>query len=655
MRFKDWSIRIKLTIIIVTVSTIVLVILGSIFIAYDNKEFKKEFVRNHNRFCIYLDSQLDAPILFLDKKLAQETISRLKGYESVTQVVVYKFNKEDNTYDNFANYERENKKVKKLSSDAFLRDTAIFEDNSLIISRTIFNEYNFNEENKIEKVGLLILEAGLDEYNERLERFITTMVIILLSTFLSAILLALQFQKFISRPIVKLTDFMRNVTLNSDFSIRSDAEGNDEVGELSKGLNKMLKQIEYQNKSIEQQNKDLLAAKEQAEYSLKVKEQFLANMSHEIRTPMNAISGMARLLLETHIDKNQQMYLESIRISVDNLLVVINDILDFSKIEAGKILLEKKEFSLFEMVFRLKNILQFEISKKNLYFDIVLDKNVIPEYVIGDQVRLNQIILNLAGNAVKFTQKGGIKLVIEKKQDTNETVTLSFSVIDTGIGIDQDKLVSIFQSFNQASSNTTRKYGGSGLGLTISKQLIEIQGGKITVNSELGKGSNFSFTIVLTKVKKIKLAPIPISNNSKISHDLKNLDNQDIKVLIAEDNKINQLFASTILRKKKFKVDIADNGKIVLEKLQAQKYDIILMDLHMPEMDGYESTLNIRKNTDDRIKNIPIIALTAAATKGEVEKCFAVGMTDFISKPYTPEDLVEKILTLIANKKEHEA
>ncbi len=655
MRFKDWSIRIKLTIIIVTVSTIVLVILGSIFIAYDNKEFKKEFVRNHNRFCIYLDSQLDAPILFLDKKLAQETISRLKGYESVTQVVVYKFNKEDNTYDNFANYERENKKVKKLSSDAFLRDTAIFEDNSLIISRTIFNEYNFNEENKIEKVGLLILEAGLDEYNERLERFITTMVIILLSTFLSAILLALQFQKFISRPIVKLTDFMRNVTLNSDFSIRSDAEGNDEVGELSKGLNKMLKQIEYQNKSIEQQNKDLLAAKEQAEYSLKVKEQFLANMSHEIRTPMNAISGMARLLLETHIDKNQQMYLENIRISVDNLLVVINDILDFSKIEAGKILLEKKEFSLFEMVFRLKNILQFEISKKNLYFDIVLDKNVIPEYVIGDQVRLNQIILNLAGNAVKFTQKGGIKLVIEKKQDTNETVTLSFSVIDTGIGIDQDKLVSIFQSFNQASSNTTRKYGGSGLGLTISKQLIEIQGGKITVNSELGKGSNFSFTIVLTKVKKIKLAPIPISNNSKISHDLKNLDNQDIKVLIAEDNKINQLFASTILRKKKFKVDIADNGKIVLEKLQAQKYDIILMDLHMPEMDGYESTLNIRKNTDDRIKNIPIIALTAAATKGEVEKCFAVGMTDFISKPYTPEDLVEKILTLIANKKEHEA
>jgi len=269
--------------------------------------------------------------------------------------------------------------------------------------------------------------------------------------------------------------------------------------------------------------------------------------------------------------------------------------------------------------------------------------------VIGDQVRLNQIIMNLGTNAIKFTEYGGVLVKVTKVSESNNNVRLRFDVIDTGIGIPEDKLESIFTSFSQASSNTTRKYGGTGLGLTISKQLVELQGGKIWVKSELSKGSVFSFEIVFSKSEqKTQTDQVKVTKESSIEVIRKQIK-YPLRILMAEDNKINQLFATTVLRKNGLEVDVAENGKIAIKKLQANDYDIILMDLHMPEMDGYTASEYIRREFDSPKKDLPIIALTAAATTGEAEKCYAAGMNDYISKPYKPEDLLVKIVALVKN------
>jgi len=258
--------------------------------------------------------------------------------------------------------------------------------------------------------------------------------------------------------------------------------------------------------------------------------------------------------------------------------------------------------------------------------------------------------MNLAGNAIKFTEKGYIHINVEVENCFDDKIEIRFEVIDTGIGIAASKLDTIFSSFNQASSETTRKYGGTGLGLTISKQLVELQGGRIWVESEVGKGSKFCFTIVFDTLSEKKISPNMAKEAKKISDNLRY--NKNLNILIAEDNKINQLFTRKVLEKNNFNTDIAFNGKEVLEKVKQNEYDLILMDLHMPEMDGYEATKYIREKYDASKKNIPIIALTAAATKGESEKCFAVGMNDYISKPFKPSNMIKKILklTLKSNK-----
>ena len=381
------------------------------------------------------------------------------------------------------------------------------------------------------------------------------------------------------------------------------------------------------------------AATIKAEVAVKSKQQFLSNMSHEIRTPMNAIIGFTKVVLKTGLTAKQKEYLMAIKMSGDALIVLINDILDLAKVDSGKMTFEKTPFKLNLSIIAMLHLFETKIHEKNLKLITHYD-TTIPEVLMGDSVRLHQIILNLVSNAVKFTNKGEITVGIKKVSENDKEVTIQFAVTDTGIGIKDKKMEQIFENFQQATSGTSRIFGGTGLGLAIVKQLVQAQNGTITVESEFGKGSTFSFILNFMKTTAdAVLEPEIVALNTDI---------KDTKILVVEDMELNQLLMKTILDDFGFECEIAGNGKIAVDKLQNKEgnkpFDIILMDLQMPEMNGFEATEYIRKTMKS---SIPIIALTADVTTVDVAKCKAVGMNDYISKPVDERLLYSKLIGLM--------
>lgn len=372
-----------------------------------------------------------------------------------------------------------------------------------------------------------------------------------------------------------------------------------------------------------------------AEEAVKSKQQFLSNMSHEIRTPMNAIIGFTKVLLKTDLSAKQKEYLTAIKMSGDALIVLINDILDLAKVDAGKMSFEQTPFKMALSLSAMLHLFETKILEKNLRLVREYDKTI-PQVLVGDPVRLHQIILNLVSNAVKFTTNGKITVSVRMKSEDDEKVTIEFSVKDTGIGIPENRLDNIFENFQQATSGTSRLYGGTGLGLAIVKQLVEAQNGTIRVESTVGEGSTFSFTLDFQKTNEEAASDMVIVDPD--------IEIKNIKVLVAEDIALNQLLMKTILDDFGFERDIADNGKIAVEKMQTTAYDIILMDLQMPEMNGFEATAYIRNTLNS---NIPIIALTADVTTVDLAKCRAVGMNDYIAKPVDERVLYNKIVSLV--------
>ena len=372
-----------------------------------------------------------------------------------------------------------------------------------------------------------------------------------------------------------------------------------------------------------------------AEEAVKSKQQFLSTMSHEIRTPMNAIIGFTKVLLKSELTAKQVEYLTAIKLSGDTLIVLINDILDLAKVDAGKMCFEKAPLNLTASLSSVLHLFDIKIKEKNLKLVKKYDPKI-PKILMGDAVRLHQIIMNLMGNALKFTAKGGITVSTVLLNEDAENATIQFAVTDTGIGIADDKITAIFDNFQQASSETARLFGGTGLGLAIVKQLVEAQGGTVSVTSKITEGSVFSFNLTFQKTDNIGELESPIT-------DL-NMDIKNIKILVVEDMKLNQLLLKTILDDFGFAHDVADNGLMAIEKMKNNTYDIILMDLQMPEMNGFEATDYIRNSLKS---TVPIIALTADVTTVDIAKCMAVGMNDYISKPLDERILYTKIRNLV--------
>lgn len=390
-------------------------------------------------------------------------------------------------------------------------------------------------------------------------------------------------------------------------------------------------------KSIEKALKEAIIKSENA---VKSKQQFLSNMSHEIRTPMNAIIGFTKVILNTELSKKQREYLTAIKMSGDTLIVLINDILDLAKVDSGKLIFEKTPFKLSVSIKTMLHLFETKIQEKNLKLIVNYDPDI-PEVVMGDAVRLHQIIINLVSNAIKFTSEGSITIGVKKISNSEENSTIEFSVADTGIGIERNNIDKIFENFQQAHSQTSRIYGGTGLGLAIVKQLVEAQGGTISVKSKENEGSVFSFVLQFAKANGATVLDID-------TVELVNYDITGTKVLVVEDVELNQLLMKTLLDDLGFKCEIVSNGKIAIEFLQKNHYDIILMDIQMPVMNGFQASEYIRNTMK---LNIPIIALTADVTTVDIEKCKTFGMNDFIAKPVDDRKLFNKMINLLKKNK----
>ncbi|MDB5246374.1 MAG: histidine kinase [Segetibacter sp.] len=391
--------------------------------------------------------------------------------------------------------------------------------------------------------------------------------------------------------------------------------------------------IFYLEKQIERTKElenELIRAKEEAEKAAKVKSEFVSVMSHEIRTPLNSIIGNVHLLQQKDLAPAETEILRILHISSTNLLTLINDILDFGKIEEGKILFSEKEIDLRQQLDNLKLAHRVGAEERGNLLELNINNNI-PRFVKGDVVRLNQILNNLVSNAVKFTVNGKITVEVQLKETTPESVHIEFAVLDTGIGIPPDKQQLIFENFTQANSDITRQFGGSGLGLTITRRLLLLQRSEIFVESEINKGSKFFFTLAFKPSEKTGKEEIL---QAPVKRDLKG-----IEVLLVEDVEFNVFVAKNMLLNWNAKIDVAENGLIAVDKAQHKEYDIILMDLQMPVMDGYNSTIAIRNFN----KHTPIIALTAAAAMDIEDKIFEAGMVEYISKPFNPTDLFTTI------------
>lgn len=412
------------------------------------------------------------------------------------------------------------------------------------------------------------------------------------------------------------------------------------IDHISKELNEsqinvlsiVAKHVIYQLELITK-NIELAGQKKIVQRAVLAKDNFLANMSHEIRTPLNAIMGFTDLLRQTNLNTVQRDYVDSMQIAQENLLLIVNDILDLSKIESGNLTIDAQPFHLKNTLKHIYDLLKVKVPAA-VEFNLFLDADM-PEIVIGDQGRLNQILVNLIGNALKFTEEGDVTVSVKNVAETEDSYSLKFTIKDTGIGIPEKKLQHIFERFTQAEESTTRRFGGTGLGLNIVKQLIELQNAEIQVKSKLGRGSEFFFVLVYKKATYIETVVQPLTE-----YNLGKLN-----ILLCEDNFLNQKLVKNVIQNFGFELDVAGNGEIGIDLLNKNKYDLILMDLQMPVKDGYQTTQYIR---NEMKSNIPIIAMTAHSLIGEQERCFNEGMNAYVPKPFKQEALLEAIKTAMS-------